>query len=50
VTVQVAPVGKTDPHVFPCTREGSPLMAIPAIATEAPLVLVTVHSDWGYRR
>jgi len=26
VAVQVAPVDKTDPHVFPCTREGSPLI------------------------
>jgi hypothetical protein len=42
VTVQVAPADKIDPHVFPCTREGSPFIAIPAIPTEAPLVLVTV--------
>ena len=43
VTVQVAPADKIDPHVvFVWAREGSPLMAIPAIWTEAPLVLVTV--------
>src|SRR6266478_3271559 len=42
MTVQVAPADKADPHVFPCAKEGSPLMVIPAIPTGAPLVLVTV--------
>src|SRR5260370_32614568 len=42
MTVQVAPADKTDPQAFPSTKEGSPLMAIPAIPTGAPLVLVTV--------
>src|SRR5260370_2175123 len=42
MTVQVAPADKTDPQAFPSTKEGSPLMAIPAIPAGAPLVLVTV--------
>jgi len=42
VMAHVAPDATTDPQLFRWVRDGSPLMAIPAIPTEAPLLLVTV--------